>query len=282
MNAVLITGASRGIGEATARALVERGYDVYAGVRRVTDAPAGTRPVQLDVTDEASIASAVEDIAALLGGSGLQALINNAGIIVQGPLELTPADELRQQFEVNVIGPAAVMRACVPLLRQGNGRIVNISAPTARVAMPFLGPLSASKAALESLSHAARVELAPWRIPVVLVVPGAMDTQIFTRAGERAEATFDAAPSGQRALYEPALAALEATLAKAKPNDVGVAVKAIVRAVESRKPKTRYVAGRDARSAAMLTHVPTRTRDRLLISYLGLRKVPRSAADATS
>ncbi|HEY7050055.1 MAG TPA: SDR family NAD(P)-dependent oxidoreductase [Jatrophihabitantaceae bacterium] len=271
MKSVLITGAGAGIGAATARALVQRGYDVYAGVRRLDDAPRGTTPLRLDVTDDAQIADAVAQVDRATGGAGLHALINNAGIIVQGPLELMPSGEWRDQFDVNVVGPAALMRACVPLLRKGNGRVVNVSAPTARVAMPFLAPLSASKAALESLSHAARLELAPWRIPVVLVVPGAMDTGIFARAGKRSEATLDAATPEQRALYEPALGALAEALAKTKLGDVAVVVDVIVEAVEARKPRLRYLAGRDARSAGLLAHLPMRTRDRLLASYLGLR-----------
>jgi NAD(P)-dependent dehydrogenase (short-subunit alcohol dehydrogenase family) len=271
MKSVLLTGAAGGIGSVTARALVERGYDVHAGVRRPQDAPAGTRPVRLDVTDDAQVAAAVAQVGRAVGTAGLHALINNAGIIVQGPIEVTPPTEWREQFDVNVVGPAALTRACLPLLRQGNGRVVNVSAPTARVAMPFLGPLSASKAALESLSHAARLELAPWHIPVVIVVPGAMDTEIFARAGKRAEATLGATTAEQRALYEPALGALARTMARTKLGDAAVVAKAIVEAVEARKPKIRYVAGRDARAAALLSHVPARMRDRLLTSYLGLR-----------
>jgi NAD(P)-dependent dehydrogenase (short-subunit alcohol dehydrogenase family) len=272
MKSVLITGAGAGIGAATARALVQRGYDVHAGVRRLVDAPPGTTPVRLDVTDDVQLATAIAQVGQATGDAGLHALINNAGIIVQGPLELMPSSEWRDQFDVNVVGPAALMRAFLPLLRLGHGRIVNVSAPTARVAMPFLAPLSASKAALESLSHAARLELAPWRIPVVLVVPGAMDTGIFPRAGKRSEATLDAATAEQRALYEPALAALGRAMAKTKLGDVAVAVGGIVEAVEARKPKRRYLAGRDARSAGLLAHLPMRTRDRLLASYLGLRQ----------
>lgn len=268
MPAVLITGANGGIGSATAHALIERGYDVFAGVRTVRDAPAGAQPVQLDVTDDAQIDAAVKHISSAV--DGLHAVINNAGIIVQGPFELLPSSEWREQFDVNVVGPAALTRAFLPLLRAGRGRVVNVSAPTGRVAMPFLAPLSASKAALESWSQAARLELAPWRIPVVLIVPGAMDTAIFARAGARAEAVLGAAAPEQRALYEPALAALAKTMANTKLGDVAGVAEAIVRAVAARRPKLRYVAGRDARGAALLAHVPSRARDRLVASYLGL------------
>src|SRR5262249_25300353 len=131
MKSVLITGAGAGIGAAAARALVQRGYDGHAGVRRLDDAPAGPTHGQPEVTDDAQIAAAVAQVSRATGGAGLHALINNAGIIVQGPLELTPSGEWRDQFDVNVVGPAALMRACLPLLRKGNGRVVNVSAPTA-------------------------------------------------------------------------------------------------------------------------------------------------------
>ncbi|NUW32615.1 SDR family NAD(P)-dependent oxidoreductase [Nonomuraea sp. SMC257] len=191
-------------------------------------------------------------------------------MIVQGPLELVPEAELRRQFEVNVYGPANVMRAFLPLVRKGKGRIVNISAPTARTAIPFLAPISASKAALESLSDAARVELAPWDIPVVLIQPGAMATAIFDKAGAAARTALAEAPAERRTLYGKQLEALDKMLAGQRLSPVTAVVDAIVRAVEARRPRPRYVVGADARALVMLSRLPTRLRDKLLTRTLGL------------
>ena len=167
-----------------AQALAERGFRVYAAVRE----PGGevprhpdVRTLRLDVTDPAGIA----DAAALVRSDGCTALhgiVNNAGIIVQGPLELVSPHDLRHQFNVNVFGAVAVTQAFLPLLRTGHGRLVNITAATARVAGPFFGPISASKAALQSLSDAQRLELAHWGLPVVVIEPGLIDTTIFSKA----------------------------------------------------------------------------------------------------
>lgn len=142
-----------------------------------------------------------------------------------------------------------------------------------RTAVPFLGPISASKAALESLSDAARVELAQWRIPVVLVEPGAMDTPIFAKADAAARAPLAAAPPERLALYQPALAAVAMASAKQKRSPVSIAVAAIVKAVQAGKPNARYVAGRDASTLVMLLRLPAGRRDRLLASNLGLAKL---------
>src|SRR5882757_710437 len=154
--AVLLTGAAGGVGVATTRALTEQGYRVFAGVRNVSRFPGATSdviPVQLDVTDPESISAAVQTVRAR-SGDALYAVINNAGVIVQGPMELVPAEELHRQFAVNVYGPALVAQAFLPLLRRGHGRLVNITASTARVPGLFYGPISASKAALQALSDA--------------------------------------------------------------------------------------------------------------------------------
>lgn len=291
---ILVTGAGGGIGTATVAALVAKGYHVIAGARSerdlaALDAMSGVHAMPLDVTDTESVGSAAEDVARAT--SGLHAVVNNAGIIVQGPVELVTGADLRRQFEVNVYGPVTVMQAFLPLLRRGTngtpGRIVNISAATARVAVPFAGPISASKAALESLSDAARVELAHWKIPVVLLEFGAMATTIFDKAAATAQLGLTQAPPDRVALYGPALQAVAAAMAKLKPSPVDTAVAAVVEAVTTRKPKPRYTAGRDATSLVMLSRLPTGTRDRLLAGSLGLRglpsaSTPRSESPATS
>jgi len=277
--AVLVTGAAGGIGLATTKTLIQRGYRVYAGVHtagaELTGIP-GVEVLELDVTSTDSVRAAAKEVAAREGSAGLRAVVNNAGVIVQGPLELVPPDELYRQFAVNVLGPVEVTRAFLPLLRQGRGRVINVSAPTARLAVPFNGPISASKSALESLSHAARVELAPWGIPVVIVVPGGIDTAIFAKAAAAAETALGSADPERVALYArqlDAVAAATSTMSTSPPQTVA---DTIARAIGAARPKTRYLANRDARIFAVLSHLPVRLRDRLLTRTLGLHKIVAS------
>jgi NAD(P)-dependent dehydrogenase (short-subunit alcohol dehydrogenase family) len=271
--AILITGASAGIGMAVTRALLERGVTVYAGVRgRAPAQLAGAVPVTLDVTSADSVSAAAKQIADRQGGRGLQAVINNAGLIVQGPLELLPESELHHQFDVNVYGPVRVMQAFLPQLRLGKGRIVNISAPTAMIAVPFASPISASKAALASLSDAARLELAQWGIRVVQVIPGGTATEIFAKAEQAAADVLAATDPARVALYQSALAAVATAAAKQRLDPVETAVRAVVKAALSPRPKNRYVAG-NARVFAILARLPVGARDRLLARTLGLAKL---------
>jgi NAD(P)-dependent dehydrogenase (short-subunit alcohol dehydrogenase family) len=280
--AVLITGAGAGLGLATAQALAAKGYRVHTGVRDPhrypqLDAP-GVHPLRLDVTDEASVAAAVDEVAAA-EPDGLHAVVNNAGVIVQGPQELLPPEEWQRQFDVNVFGPARVTRAFLPLLRRAPGRIVNISAASARVALPFLGPLSASKAALESLSDAARIELAPWGIRVVVVEPGALETEIFTKAATAVRAALDGADPGRLALYRTQLDAVDAATARQRLGSVAKAAQVVVQAVVAARPRRRYYAGADARGLGMLAGLPAGLRERALTGAFGLPSRP-GAIDA--
>jgi NAD(P)-dependent dehydrogenase (short-subunit alcohol dehydrogenase family) len=271
---VFITGAAAGIGAATARLLAADGYTVYAGVHRdagALDGLPGVRPVPVDVTDPGSVAAAARLVAGQTGGAGLHAVINNAGVIVQGPLELTPPADLERQLAVNALGPAYVTREFLPLLRAGHGRVVNISAPTARVHFPFLAALSASKAALCALSDALRLELAPWRIPVIVVEPGATDTRIFAKAEAGARAALEAAAPGQTALYQVQQAAVAAVQARQRTATAESVARVIVKAVTARSPRRHYTAGLDARLAGVLAALPAALRDRALLGFLGLR-----------
>jgi NAD(P)-dependent dehydrogenase (short-subunit alcohol dehydrogenase family) len=275
--AVLVTGASRGAGLRTCRKLAERGFLVYAGVRgepgaAVAEVP-GVRAVRLDVADAASVEAAVDAMRAD-GVTALHGLVNNAGIIVQGPLELVPDEELHRQFEVNVFGPVRVTNAFLPLLRAGRGRLVNVTAPTARLPAPFLGALSASKMSLQGLSDAWRVELAHWGIRVVIVEPGAMQTEIFATAAAAAEKAVAAQPAARPALSGPQLEALGAATAKMKLHSPDYLADAVVRALTERNPAARYTVGPDTRLLGLLSRMPLRTRDRLVLRVLGLAKVP--------
>jgi NAD(P)-dependent dehydrogenase (short-subunit alcohol dehydrogenase family) len=191
-------------------------------------------------------------------------------VIVQGPLELVPAEKLRHQFEVNTLGPAHVIQAFLPLLRTGNGRIINISAPTARVPIPFMAPIGSSKAALSSFSDSLRIELGAWGIPVTVIEPGGTDTAIFQKAEKATQAALGAADPAKVALYHDQLAAVAKAAAKQKLGPVDPVAKAITAAVEARKPKRHYTAGSGVAVFSVLAHVPIGLRERLIKSVFGL------------
>jgi len=273
---VLLTGAAGGIGTAAVRSLSERGYRVFATVRGDSDASRalaalpGVSLVTMDVADPVSVTSAAETVGREI--AALHAVVNNAGVIVQGPLELVSPAELRRQFEVNTYGPTYVAQAFLPLLRAGKGRIVNVSAPTARVPMPFLAPISASKAALEALTTALRLELEAWNIPVAVVEPGGTETQIFDKADQAGKAALAQADPARVRLYRDHLARIDKTQAQMRLRPVQPVADAIVAAVTDRRPKRRYLVG-DARAIRMLLKLPTGLRERLVLSTLGLRGV---------
>jgi NAD(P)-dependent dehydrogenase (short-subunit alcohol dehydrogenase family) len=270
---VFITGAATGIGAATTRRLAEAGYRVFAGVHQEAGALAripGVQPVAIDVTDPSSVEDAAKVVDEATGGDGLRAVINNAGVIVQGPLELVPAGELRRQFEVNTLGPAHVIQAFLPLLRTGNGRIINISAPTARVPVPFMAPIGGSKAALASFSDSLRLELGAWGIPVTVIEPGGTDTAIFRKAEAAAQAALGATDPAKAALYSDQLAAVARAAAKQKLGPADAVAKTIVAAVEAGKPKRRYAAGSGTAIFGVLAHAPASLRERLIKTVFGL------------
>jgi NAD(P)-dependent dehydrogenase (short-subunit alcohol dehydrogenase family) len=276
--AVVITGASTGIGRATARYLAERGFRVFAGVRRDEDAEALRQesagrltPVRVDVTDRGSIESAAREVEAALGGEGLRGLVNNAGIGIGAPLEFIDLDELRRQLEVNVIGPIAVTQAFLALIRACSGRVVNVGSIGGRVAQPMLGPYNASKFALEALSDSLRMELAPWGIHVSLVEPGSIATAIWEKTDAYAERMIPTLGPRARELYGTAIGAvLDAARTLSKQAIAPQAVsKAIHHALTARRPRTRYLVGTDARVQAVLARfVPDRARDAVLLRFL--------------
>lgn len=283
--AVVVTGASTGIGAACALHLDTRGFRVFAGVRKTADGQAlrskaspRLTPLLLDVTDSASIARAAADVEAVAGAAGLAGLVNNAGIVVAGPVELLPLAEVRRQLEVNVVGPIAVTQAFLPLLRRGQGRVVNIGSISGRMATPFMAAYSASKFALEAVTDALRLEVAPWGIHVAIVEPGAVATPLWQRGTSAAEAMYAGVPEGKRALYAAARervlkAARHAERAAIPPEAVA---RAVAHALTARKPKTRYLVGRDARIQALLARwVPDRVRDGLLRKFMRLPKTRR-------
>ncbi|WP_052424902.1 SDR family NAD(P)-dependent oxidoreductase [Streptomyces fulvoviolaceus] len=266
---VLVTGATGGVGSAVARRLHADGWIVYAAHRKPTDAAAlrdaGYTPVRMELTDEESLATAAETV-----GPRLDGLVNSAAVMGQGPVELTPAEAWRRQFEINVIGQTAVIRAFLPALRSASGRIVNVGAVSARVPPPFFGPIAASKAALSALTQALRMELRHQGVKVSLVEPGAMDTPIFATADKASAETGWAGSSETQQLYARALDAVRTTAARQTLGPVDPAVTAIVRALTARRPATLYTTGRDGRALALLRFLPDGVRERLLLRGMGV------------
>lgn len=278
--AVVITGASSGIGAACAQYLDGLGFTVWAGVRRREDGEAlarltssRLRIVMLDVTDPASIAAAEQVVAQATRDTGLAGLVNNAGISVAGPLEVLPLDAVRMQFEVNVIGALAVTQAFIPLLRPARGRIVNISSIAGLAATPFLGAYCGSKFALEAMSDALRLELVPWGISVSLVEPGAIQSQIWQRATMSATRTLGGVAPESLARYAHLLSRMQDVMQKAAARAIPAetVARVVADALTASRPRARYLVGDDARFRAMLKWIlPDRVQDRLLAWFLGL------------
>jgi NAD(P)-dependent dehydrogenase (short-subunit alcohol dehydrogenase family) len=293
MPAALITGTSTGIGRATALRLARGGWTVLAGVRdpaagellqqELSQDSAGRAdggrliPLTLDVTDAGQISAAarrVEEEAA--GGletarGGLDALVNNAGIGVGGPLELVPLPELRRQLEVNVVGQVAVMQAVLPALRRCRGRIVFVSSVGGRVATPFLAPYAASKHALEALGDALRLELRSSHVRVALIEPGSVATPIWDKGRDEADRlTIPPELKGQYGHVPEAVSkVLEDTARRGVPPDQ--VAQTIEKALTARRMKARYVVGRDARALMLLRRLlPDLLFDRIMRRALGV------------
>jgi len=280
--AVLITGASTGIGAACALHLDGLGFTVFAGVRREQDGEALKQrrsgrlvPVLLDVTDGSSIQHAQTRVSEQVGPGGLYGLVNNAGIAVVGPLEAVPTPDLRRQLEINVIGQVAVTQAFLPLIRQARGRIVNMGSIAGRGAIPLMGPYAASKFALEALTDVLRLELQQWGIHVSIVEPGAIATPIWEKSRNEAVSLEASTPTEMRALYGTLIASVrkvvEQATARAIPCDA--VSQAVEHALTAARPKTRYLVGTDAKMRALMIKIlPDRISDKVLTWAL---KLPR-------
>jgi NAD(P)-dependent dehydrogenase (short-subunit alcohol dehydrogenase family) len=283
--AVLVTGASTGIGEACALGLAGAGYRVFAAVRRAEDGrrveaadPSRIHPLLLDVTSPDQIASAAREVGDAVGEAGLAGLVNNAGIAVGGPLEFVPPDGLRRQLEVNVVGLHAVTVAFLPLIRRARGRIVNIGSIAGRIASPFTGPYAASKHAVEALTDSLRLELAPEGIHVSVVEPGQVRTPIWAKGLAEFARFAERVPPEGVARYAGRLKAFRWILERAPKHSVPpeVVAGAVLHALGARKPHTRYVIGRDARIRLALSRILS---DRLMdsLTFATLDRLERRA-----
>jgi NAD(P)-dependent dehydrogenase (short-subunit alcohol dehydrogenase family) len=278
MRSVLLTGASTGIGRATALRLDADGWRVFAGVREAADADslrkaasASLRPVFLDVTDPEQVAAAAERIEDE-ADARLDGLVNNAGVAIPGPLETIPLEDFRRQLEVNLVAYVAMTQALLPFIRRAEGRVVFISSIGGRIAFPFAGAYHAAKFGTEAIGDVFRQELRPWGLKVSIVEPGSIDTPIWER-GQRKATEIEAKAPKTDLLYGNAIEkfrkVIEDTAERGIPPEK--VAKAIAHALESKRPKSRYLVGLDAKLQARLKPlIPTLIFDKIVARTLGL------------
>jgi len=267
---VVITGASTGIGKATALHLDKLGFRVFAGVRRggdgqslMEEASDLLTPILLDVTDDQSITAAVRKVADATSGN-LAGLINNAGLSLNGPLEIVPISEIRRLMDVNVVGLLAVTQAFLPLIRKRQGRIVNISSGHGLLAIPDKSVYAASKFAVQAISDALRVELRPFGVSVSCLVVGKVDTEVLGKILADRDTMIGTAAPEIAELYAPLIEYFDREvkdLPGISPHEVGAVV---AQALTTKKPKAQYLVGPGAKKMKNLAHLPVGLRDSLL------------------
>jgi NAD(P)-dependent dehydrogenase (short-subunit alcohol dehydrogenase family) len=280
---IVVTGASTGMGAATARELARRGFHVLAGVRRDVDADAlradGIEPHILDITVESDVVAIAERVTRDPQGLALRALINNAGVAINAPVEALPIAEWRRQFEVNLFGHVAMIQALMPSLLRSSGTVVNISSLGGKVALPTYPAYAGSKFALEALSDSLRREVSRLGVKVVVIEPGAVKTAMAERGVATADRLKDGMTADQRDRYGELVDAMS-NLARSFDKD-GVsaehAAKVIAKAATASRPRTRYTVGRDAAILARLQRVVS---DRVLDRVVRLVLRPHFKAAA--
>ncbi len=278
---ILVTGASSGIGRATTLCLARQGFTVFPTVRREEDAAAllaeaagNLHPLLLDVTDPGSLESLREEAEARFSENGLCGLVNNAGLVIPGPLETLPLAALREQLEVNLFGVFQVTGILLPYLRIGHGRLVNVGSDSGRIAFPLIGAYNISKFALRGMTDTFRRELALWNLPVSLIEPGPVKTPIWDRAHEKAAELAYSLSEADRELYMDLYRAMERM--SAEEGEQGVPPEKIARiifhALTARRPHTHYLVGTNRFLFPILEKwIPARLLDRLILRKLGLR-----------
>jgi NAD(P)-dependent dehydrogenase (short-subunit alcohol dehydrogenase family) len=279
--AVLVTGASSGIGRECALRLASSGFRVFAGVRRNEDgerlraeASGSVIPVLLDVTDSSSIAKAAQNISRGLYKGSLHGLVNNAGIAVAGPLEMLPLEALRRQLDVNVVGQIAVTQAFLPMLRAAHGRVIIMGSILGRVALPFVGAYSAAKFALEALAESLGMEVRPFGVSVSIIEPGNIATPIWTKSKSTAMDTAGDLNAGKWDLYRVAAESFQRYTDHASANGISASrvAQVVEKALSVRRPRTRYTVGWDSRFLGHLAPVaPGRFRQWIVLKVV-LRK----------
>jgi NAD(P)-dependent dehydrogenase (short-subunit alcohol dehydrogenase family) len=279
MQSVVITGASTGIGWATAKLLLDRGFRVFGSVRKQADADrlgsefgANFTPLLFDVTDEAAVLAAARQVRAALNGETLSGLVNNAGIAVAGPVLELAADAFRRQMDVNVIGPIISTQAFGPLLgsdpslKGPRGRIVMISSVAGKNGNPLTSAYSASKHAIEGLSESLRREMMLFGIDVIIVAPGAVKTPIWGKAEEVDISAYKNSP------FFPALERIRKYMMQLGETGLPAEkiAETIAAALTSAHPKVRYQVTPDPMRHLMTAILPKRMIDRVIAKRLGL------------
>jgi NAD(P)-dependent dehydrogenase (short-subunit alcohol dehydrogenase family) len=281
VRSVLVTGASTGIGRATALRLDAAGWKVHAGVRREEDAgslrAAGSerlQPLLLDVLEANQIAAAGEMLAA--DPEGLGGVVNNAGVAIPGPLETIDIDDFRRQIEINLTAHVAVTQAVMPAIRRGNGRVVFISSIGGRISFPMTGAYHAAKFGVEAVGDALRQELRPWGLKVVIVEPGSIDTPIWSRGEASADAALAGSPRMQElygTVIERYRKVVHDTAERGIPPEKVAA--AIEQALTAKRPKARYLVGIDAKIQARIKpFIPTPVFDAIVARMMDLGEPP--------
>jgi NAD(P)-dependent dehydrogenase (short-subunit alcohol dehydrogenase family) len=280
---VVVTGVSTGIGHATTKVLVERGFRVFGSVRKRADADRLQRefgdnyvPLIMDISDSDAVHQAAQQVRSLIGDKNLVGLVNNAGIVVSGPLLYLRPSEYRRQLDVNLISPLVVIQAFAPLLgtdrkRQGAaGRIVNVTSSGGKVAIPLLGAYTASKFGLEGMSDALRRELMLFGIDLVIIEPGTVNTEMFDKGEKEDLSEFKQTEYWEAVQKFQKFIVTEARTNGLPPERLGEAVH---RALTTAKPKARYaVIPQRFKNWTLPRLLPTRMVDAALAKQLGLKK----------
>jgi NAD(P)-dependent dehydrogenase (short-subunit alcohol dehydrogenase family) len=264
--AIFITGASSGIGRATAERLARAGYDVIPGIRRPDALPEPIKePVTIDLADSSTIGPATQQVLERAAGN-LVGVINNAGYTVSGPCEAVDVDDWRAQFEVNLFGHIAVTRALLPALLQTKGRVINVGSIGGRMASPFIAPYNSSKFAVRAWTDGMRMELAPHGVHVVLIEPGSIDTPLWEKGNELADEQLDKLTDEQKTRYSAQIAGARKAADWAASHGIPAdkCAQVIEQAMTSSRPRGRYLVGSDARMQAMFSMLPVAVSDRVM------------------
>ena len=276
------------MGRACALRLDRAGWRVFPTVRRPDDArqlqhdaSGRLHPILLDLTDAAQISDMSDSLERLLNGDGLYGPVNNACVPTGGLLEFLDLDDLRRCLEVNTIAPAAVIQALIPLLRKAAGRIVMISSESGFCSTPLVSPYSASKFALEALTDGLRLELKPWNIDVVSVQPGAIQTPIWGKARSFAESALSKYPPRASELYGALLDKMITVLRDPGGIPADSVAEVVHNVLAVKRPKARYLVGRDATMRRWIERLPTSLRDRLILSQIPKYGPGSSLAETT-
>lgn len=265
---VLVTGASTGIGKACALHLVREGFTVFATVRKTLDgellqaeSSKSLIPILLDVTQQDSITNAIQHIKAHTNHR-LHGLVNNAGIAPSGPLECLTSNSIREIFNINVLGLLFMIQACLPMLKQTKGRIINIGSSSGLVAMPLMSTYSATKFGVRAISESLRLELKPFGIMVSLIAPGKIQSEIWEKAQAQGIQLRQTENIETLAPYQPFFHFFENIFEHTThfPTAEKMA-KAVQHALEAPHPRPEYLVGSDALGAAILSHIPAKLRD---------------------